>query len=57
MTGTDAPPAPTHLTIAETADSLGVKPWEVVRLIESGRLDAVMYVPAAAVRTYQETTK
>lgn len=56
MSAPDAPPAPNHLTIAETADQLGVKPWEVVRLIESGRLDAVTFVPTTALRAYQQET-
>lgn len=45
------------LTIAEAADKLGIKPWDVVRLTETGRLDAAIYVPASALSAYmQETT-
>lgn len=54
MPTSEAPPAGL-LTIAETADKLGVSPWEVVRLTESGRLPCVVYVPAQAVAEYQET--
>lgn len=43
------------LTVSEAAEHLGVAPWEVVRLTESGRLPCVVYVPAQAVRDYQET--
>lgn len=43
------------LTIAEAADRLGVSPWEVVRLTESGDLPCVVYVPAQAVAEHQET--
>lgn len=36
------------LTIAQAADKLGVRPWDVMRLIESGRMPTVTLVPAAA---------
>lgn len=57
MSTLDAPPAVTHLTITETADQLGVKPWEVVRLIESDQLHSVTYIPATALRTYMAGAK
>ena len=43
-------PQPTgdYLTIADAADNLGVKPWDVVRLIEAGRLATVTLIPAQA---------
>lgn len=42
----EAPPSGL-LTIAQAADNLGVKPWDVVRLIEAGDLPTVTLVPAA----------
>ena len=54
MTTPDAPPTGL-LTVAEAADRLGVSPWEVMRLTESGRLPCVVYVPSQAVAEHQET--
>ena len=42
-----------HLTIAEAARDLDVKPWEVVRLIETGELAAVRLVPQDALERYK----
>lgn len=52
----DHPSRPTgdYLTIAEAADTLGVKPWEVVRLIESDRLTSVTVIPAASLADYTQ---
>lgn len=44
----------THLSINEAAVRLGVKPWEVCRLIERGELDAVQLVEAESVDAYEE---
>lgn len=52
--GQPSSPAGDYLTIADAADKLGVKPWEVVRLIENDQLTSVTVVPAASLRTYQE---
>lgn len=41
----DTPPTGL-LTIAQTADKLGVKPWDVVRLIETGQVPTVTLIPA-----------
>lgn len=50
---TTAPPTGL-LTIAQAADRLGVKPWDVVRLVESGAIAAVTLVPAAALPNSRE---
>lgn len=42
------------LTIAEAADVLGVKPWQVVRLIESKRLEVVELIDAASLRPHMK---
>ena len=54
MTALDAPPSG-YLTIADAADKLAVKPWEVVRLIEAGRVPTVTLIPADALPATRET--
>lgn len=46
-----------YLSINEAADELGVKPWEVVRLTESGQVDSVTLVKAASLRDYAREQK
>ena len=50
---TTAPPTGL-LTISQAADRLGVKPWDVMRLIEAGDMPAVTLVPAAALPISRE---
>lgn len=57
MTAPAIAPPTGRFTIAQAADHLGVKPWEVVRLIESGRLDSLVYVSAASLATYAQEMK
>lgn len=57
MTSLAIAPPTGRITIAQAADQLGVKPWEVVRLIESGRLDSLVYVSAASLASYAQETK
>lgn len=44
-----------YLTIADAADRIGAKPWDVVRLIESGELPTVTLVPVDALPATRET--
>lgn len=46
--------APHYVSINEAADDLGVKPWDVVRLIEAGQVASVQLVEVASLRTYKE---
>lgn len=46
--------APQYVSINEAASVLGVKPWEVVRLIESGHVASVSLVDAASLNAYKE---
>lgn len=48
------PPPTGYITIAEAADMLGAKPWDVVRLIESEKLHAVQLVDVESLRRHQE---
>lgn len=52
--GHPSQPAGDYLTIAQTADTLGVKPWEVVRLIEAGELTSATVIPATALADYTQ---
>jgi excisionase family DNA binding protein len=44
-----APDAPEYVTIKEAADALGLKPWPVAQLVESGDLPAVRFGKALLV--------
>jgi hypothetical protein len=46
---------PELISISEAAERLGVKPWEVVRLIEAGQLKRVVLVVADSLNDYQES--
>ena len=54
MTTPSGPPAGL-LSIADAADRMGVKPWDVVRLIEAGSLPSVTLVPVASLPATRET--
>lgn len=54
MTAPSAPPPAGFLTIADAADQLGAKPWDVVRLIESGQLATVTLIPVTALPNTRE---
>jgi hypothetical protein len=45
------------VTIRDAAHILGVKPWDVVELIESGQLQRIELVDAKSLREYQEKTR
>ena len=53
MTAQPAPPTG-YVTLADAADMLGVKPWDVVRLIADDRLAAVQLVDIESIRRHQE---
>ena len=40
------------ITIAEAAERINAKPWDVVRLIESGEIASVEYVDADSLDRY-----
>lgn len=42
------------ISISEAADRLGTKPWEVIRLVESGRVRQVVLIDATSLAEYQE---
>ena len=43
-----------YLSVTEAAEKLGVKPWEVIRLTEAGRIDSVVLVNAESLTRYVE---
>lgn len=54
MTDTPTPPTPAgFVSIADAADILGRKPWDVVRLIESEQVRAVQLVDLSSLRRHQ----
>lgn len=48
----EAPPR--YVSINDAAELLGVKPWEVVRLIEQGRVIAVELVDVSSLNAYRK---
>ena len=44
-------------SIAEAADRFGLKPWEVVRLIESRRVEVVELVDTESLAAHLEGTR
>lgn len=54
MTSANPSPPSGYLTIADAADTLGVKPWDVVRLIAADQLRAVQLVDSESLRRHQE---
>lgn len=40
------------VSIADAAALIGVKPWDVVRLIESGRVKSIQLVEVSSLRTF-----
>lgn len=43
------------ISIAEAAKRLGVKPWDVVRLMNAGQLRQVVLIDTASLTEYQES--
>lgn len=52
--GPSAPIAPGFVTVAEAADELGIKPWDVIRLIQTGDLESLVLVQTASLRAAKE---
>lgn len=48
------PGAAQYVSINEAAALLGAKPWDVVRLIESGHVASVQLVEVASLNAYKE---
>lgn len=46
---------PELISIAEAASRIGVKPWDVVRLLEAGVLRQVVLVDVASLTEFQES--
>lgn len=47
-------PRPGYLSVNEAAAQIGVKPQEIVRLVERGEVSGVLLVDAASLRAHQE---
>ena len=45
------------LTIADAADTLGLAPWDVVRLLNQGDLESVELVTADSLATYRQESQ
>lgn len=52
--GTSSPTFQQAISVAEAAQRLGVKPWDVMRLIESGALVARVVVDPASLDAFKE---
>lgn len=50
----EAPPASGFVSIAEAAQILHSKPWDVVRLIEDAQVETIQLVEVASLRRFQE---
>lgn len=46
--------SPQYVSISEAATRLGVKPWDVVRLIETGRLETTQLVAVTSLDNLQK---
>lgn len=53
----DTAPVTGLLTIDATADALGVKPWDVVRLLNAGVIESVELVKADSLNRYRQESK
>jgi hypothetical protein len=50
---TNTPPPAGYVSIAQAAQIIGAKPWDVVRLIESERVKAIRLVDLESLRRHQ----
>jgi len=53
--GPSAPIVSGHITVSEAAKRLGVKPYEVVRLVQSGDLAGLVLVEIASLEAMKES--
>jgi len=56
MDGESTVPYSGYVSINEAADHLGVKPWEVRRLIEAEQLRTVVLVEKSSLDRYKQET-
>jgi len=55
--GPSAPTRTEHITVTEAAKRLNLTPWDVMRLIETGRVSSVVMVPADQIAAIEEEQK
>lgn len=52
--GPSAPTPAGFITAMQAAEELGVKPWDVMRLIQSGELQSLVLVETASLKALKE---
>lgn len=52
--GSSTPTVRGYMTVAEAAGQLGVKPWDVMRLIQVGEIQSVVLVEVASLEALKE---
>lgn len=52
--GPSAPTQSGHLTVSEAAERLGVKPWDVMRMVQTGDLKSLVLIEAASLEALEE---
>jgi excisionase family DNA binding protein len=52
--GPSAPTPAGYLTVAEAAERLGVKPWDVMRMVQTGDLQSLVLIESASVEAPKE---
>jgi len=55
--GPSAPTQTGHITVAEAAKRLNQTPWDVMRLIETGRVSSLVVVPEDEIAAIAEEQK
>jgi len=50
--GVDVSPPTSYMSVNEAAAYLGVKPWDVVRLVQTNQVDSITLVDASSLRAY-----
>lgn len=56
MTATPAPPPSGYVSITDAAQTLGVKPWDVVRLIDAQRVESIQLVSVESLTAFREAS-
>ena len=52
--GPSAPTQTDYITVTDAADRLGVKPWDVMRLVETGVVQSLVLIDAASLEAVKE---
>lgn len=52
--GLTAPTQTDYITVTAAADRLGVKPWDVMRLVETGVVQALVLIDVASLEAVKE---